>query len=157
MALGLLDDRVKAMVFNDFLCNNRQRIVCESIPGDSQRHWCRTLWHLVPGLLEQLDFPDILAAFAPRPLLVTEGGVTTELLRVAESYRLAGAAERFQYHYYAKYADPAMRKDNETMPEGLALEEYFEYANVDAPNHYFKDDLAVPWLAKLFGTEERER
>lgn len=26
------------------------------------------------------------------------------------------------------------------------MEEFFVYANVDAPNHCFKENLAVPWL-----------
>ncbi|MCE5217900.1 alpha/beta hydrolase family protein, partial [bacterium] len=32
--------------------------------------------------------------------------------------------------------------------EGLTSEEYFKYANVDAPNHEFKPEVCVPWLAR---------
>ena len=32
------------------------------------------------------------------------------------------------------------------VPEGLTMDEFFVYANVDAPNHCFKENLAVPWL-----------
>jgi len=35
------------------------------------------------------------------------------------------------------------------IPEGLDGEEYLEYSNVDAPNHYFKANLAVPWLTNI--------
>lgn len=37
----------------------------------------------------------------------------------------------------------------ETVPEGLTMEAFFEYANVDAPNHCFKENLAVPWLCEI--------
>lgn len=50
-------------------------------------------------------------------------------------------------HYYPRYRDPASRRhDRERMPEGLTEEEYFEYANVDVPDHAFKGEIAVPWL-----------
>ncbi|MBT3378403.1 MAG: hypothetical protein HN742_35120 [Lentisphaerae bacterium] len=149
MVMAAIDDRVSALVFNDFLCNCRQRIVVESVPGDTKRHWVGGLWHLVPGLLEWVDFPDILAAVAPRPLIITEGGVTAGLQRLQEAYTRLDAQESFEFHYYPKYADPASRRDGEEMPEGIPLEEYFEYANVDAPNHYFKEHLAVPWLTRM--------
>ena len=41
------------------------------------------------------------------------------------------------------------------MPEGLTQEEYFLWAYVDVPNHYFKEDLAVPWLNKTLNDPER--
>lgn len=152
MALGALDRGVAAMVFNDFLAENRARITAQSIPGESEeRWWVDCLPHLIPGLLEWVNFGDILAAYAPRPLIITEGGETRELERVRAAYELLEAGENFQYHYYPKYADPADRKDGVEIPEGVTLDEYFVYANVDAPNHYFKERLAVPWLKRVFG------
>jgi len=37
------------------------------------------------------------------------------------------------------------------MPEGLSLEEYLRYANIDPPGHWFKEEVAVPWLSRVFG------
>jgi len=149
MIMAALDTSIRALVFNDFLCNNRQRIIAESVRGDCNRHWVGGLWHLVPGLLQWVDFSDILAAVAPRPLIITEGGVTRELHRVRDAYRLSDAEGNFTFHYYPKYSAAENRLDAYEMPEGLTLEEYFEYANVDAPNHYFKEHLAVPWLKRF--------
>lgn len=35
------------------------------------------------------------------------------------------------------------------MPENLDMATYAKYANYDT-DHYFKDDVAVPWLRKKF-------
>jgi hypothetical protein len=37
------------------------------------------------------------------------------------------------------------------MPEGLSLDEYLRFANVDPPGHWFKEDVAVPWLSRVLG------
>ena len=152
MVLAVLGDSIRALVFNDFLCNCRQRICVLSKPGDVQRHWVGGLWHLAPGLLDWVDFPDILAAFAPRPLIITEGGPTAELLRVQQAYAAHGAGGNFKFYYYPKYENAERRRDDEEIPEGLTGEEYLEYANVDAPNHYFKHYLAVPWLTRVLSS-----
>ena len=52
--------------------------------------------------------------------------------------------------YYPKYATPDKRPyDDVDLPEGLTVQEYFRYANVDAPMHHFKGNVAVPWLANV--------
>jgi hypothetical protein len=63
---------------------------------------------------------------------------------------LAGAPDHVMIHDYPKYAEPAARRDGDPIPEGLDQTEWFEYANVDAPRHYFKGYLAVPWLTARF-------
>ncbi len=65
---------------------------------------------------------------------------------------LLGAADRFNLVYYPKYAMPDKRPlDDKELPDGLSMEEYFPYANIDAPMHYFKGNVAVPWLRKVLG------
>ena len=67
------------------------------------------------------------------------------------------APENLKIYYYEKYATPEQRPfDGQPIPEGLSAQEYFEYANVDVPNHRFHPELAVPWLAKVFGIEMNE-
>jgi hypothetical protein len=73
MCMAVLDERVHALVFNDFLTDNRLRYVAQAKPA---QHWAHTspLWHVIPGRLAWFDFPDLLAAFAPRPIIICEGG-----------------------------------------------------------------------------------
>jgi hypothetical protein len=124
-------------------------MIATALPMEGQWRLASPLWHLVPGMFRWFDFPDLLAATAPRPLLLTEGGVTPQIARVARAYERLGAAERFEVHYYPKYATPADRAhDHDEMPEGLTQDEYFKYANVDAPQHSFKGHLAVHWLRR---------
>jgi len=91
MVVAVLDQQIKALVFNDFLCNNQQRYVVTALPQDGAWRHTNPLWHIVPGFLASFDFPDLLAAVAPRPLLFTEGGVTLELERVRRAYETLGA------------------------------------------------------------------
>jgi hypothetical protein len=142
--LAALDPQIHAIVFNDFLCDNRIRraVSNESVAQPS--------WHCVPYMLEWVTFPDIVASLAPRPIIITEGGVTADLLKVKQAYAEMGAEERFEYHYYPKYASPELREwDMRDFPEGLSQEQFLHCANVDAPNHYFKEHLAVPWLKRV--------
>ena len=74
MALGLLDPSIYAFVYNDFLCRTRERILVMNKPSESgERPFPNTDEHLIPGFLASFDFPDIVAALAPRPVICTEG------------------------------------------------------------------------------------
>jgi hypothetical protein len=59
--------------------------------------------------------------------------------------------------YYPKYATADKRPyDNDPLYEGMSMDEYFEYANVDVPQHCFKENVAVPWLARVLGVDNGE-
>ena len=147
MVMAVLDTDIKALVFNDYLCHTRTRIVKTGKPDNDAWNHITPLWHLIPGFLNWFDFPDLLAAVAPRHLLITEGGLTTYLDRIARAYDITGAPTHFEAHYYPRYENPEDRKyDYRAIPEGLTPDQWFEYANVDAPNHCFKENIAVPWL-----------
>lgn len=147
MVMAVLDPGIRALVFNDFLCHTLTRYATMAPPADGQWQITTPLWHLIPGFQRWFDFPDLLAAVAPRPLLITEGGLTAQLRRVAGAYAAVGAADQFTYHYYPKFADAANRpRDGEPLPRSLTMAEFLERANVDVPNHCFKENLAVPWL-----------
>jgi hypothetical protein len=149
MVMGVLDPEIAAFVFNDFLSPTLQRAIVNTKPDSRGRrppmNW---IGHRVPGIWKWFDFPDIVASLAPRPLIITEGGPTHALETVRASYRLVGAQEQLAVHYYPKYSDPSARHDGEPIPEGLNRPSWFEYANVDAPEHHFKGHLAVPWLVR---------
>jgi hypothetical protein len=145
LILGALEpERICAVVWNDFTCDFRERAIATNLLQIST-------WQYVPGFINWFDYPDLMAAVAPRPLLITEGGRTAHIERVREAYRALDAEDRFEVEYYPKYAAPADRPhDGEPLPEGLSQEEYLaEWANVDVPAHSFKPDVAVPWLANV--------
>ncbi len=147
MAMAMLDGDIKAFVYNDFLCRTRERIlVLTAVGEDGRRPFPNSLEHLIPGFLLEFDFPDIVAAMAPRPVLMTEGGLDRDFELVGKAYELAGAQGNAEWHHYPKYADPADRKEIEKLPEGLDLQTFFRLVNCDSPSHGFKTALAVPWM-----------
>lgn len=145
LIMGVLDPDISAVVWNNFCSNWRLRAVAENFE--------RTPIHqYVPDLLVWFDYTDLLASLAPRPLLITEGGRTRDIDRIREAYRILGAEDQMEVAYYPKYATPDKRPyDDVDLPDGLTREEYFLYANVDVPEHSFKPDVAVPWLARVLG------
>ncbi len=149
--LAVLDTSVAAVVYNNF---NRREIEYELVrtkPDSSGRRptppW---LGHCVPGLWEWFDFPDILASLAPRPLALSEGGSQTDLDLMERAYQIMDAQDNIAVFHYPKYRNRENRLyDYEYIPEGLDNDKYYQYVNVDVPNHYFKADVAVPWLKKV--------
>lgn len=152
MVLGLLDPSIFAFVYNDFLCSTRERVIVMDAPyADGSRPLPNTIEHLIPEFLTQFDFPDILAALSPRPLICTEGGLDRDFLMVADAYAKAGARDNFQWHHYPKFADPANRElqPTDTIPRCIDRATFFRLANVDPPSHYFKSHLIMPWVKNI--------
>ena len=150
MAIGLMHPEVYAFVYNDYLCATRERALTMTKPDNrGNRPWPNNIEHLIPGFLLEFDFPDILAALAPRPLICTEGGMDRDFYLISGAYEKAGAPEAFEYHHYAKYADPSSRTYLDAAPEGINRDEHFRLANVDPPHHYFKDEFILPWLRHI--------
>ncbi len=148
----LLDEDVKAFVYNDFICDTSERILAFCPPENAI--FCE--WHVYPGVHRYFNYPDLLAAFAPRKLFITEGGRTEYLLKVKSAYEELGAEENYRYDYYPDYADPASRlHDEEPLHSGMTHAEYFEYANVVPEKHFFKFETAVPWLKRALGDEKK--
>ncbi len=143
--LMVLDERICALVFNDFVCDFRERAIALNLS-------LIALWQYIPDFCRWFDSPDLLAASAPRHVLITEGGRTVHIERIRRAWEMLRAVGNFEVHYYPRYADPADRlHEGEPMPEGISMEEYFEYANVDVAEHAFKHEIAVPWLARVLG------
>lgn len=150
MALGLLDDSIYAFVYNDFLCRTRERaLVLNARDKKGQRGYPNSIRHLIPCFLTEFDFPDIVAALSPRPVICTEGGLDRDFRLIEDAYMKAGAPEAFEWHHYAKFADPASRTDYDALPDGLSRDEFYRMVNVDGPNHYFKMEWVEPWLDRL--------
>lgn len=147
MAIGVMDPEIYAFVYNDFLCTTRERALVMTLPdAKGSRPWPNDIAHLIPGFLTEFDFPDLVAALAPRPVICTEGGMDRDFRSVADAFATAGAPGAFQAHHYAKYADASDRVPLDTMPEGIDRATFFRLANVDPPSHYFKAEHVLPWL-----------
>ena len=149
LLLAVLEPEIAAVVWSDFTCDDRERSIAIDLS------WI-AVWQYVPDFLTWFDYPDLMAAIAPRPLLITEGGRTMHIERIREAFRAQGVEDRFCVTYYPKYADPADRPhDGEPLPEGLTMDEFLaDWANVDVPAHSFKPAVAVPWLAEVLGAGE---
>ncbi len=148
LIVGALDDGVAAVIWNDFCSDWRQRAILTGMDPIAVHQY-------VPGMLRWMDYTDILASLAPRPLLITEGGRTPDIHRIRAAYGLLGAADRMHVEYYPRFATPDLRPhDTEDLREGLSGEEYLERVNVDVPQHCFKDSVAVPWLSEVLGPVE---
>ncbi len=143
MHLCILDEEIKAFVYNDYICDWQERMSCCTPPENVPT----VPWHMYGGMWKWYTYPDLLAAFAPRKLFITEGGPTSYLLRLKEAYTELGAADHFRYDYYPDYADPANRlHDGEELAKGTTSDAYLEYCNVVAAKHFFKFETAAPWL-----------
>lgn len=147
MAIGVTDPEIYAFVYNDFLCTTRERALSMTLPdAKGNRPWPNDIAHLIPGFLTQFDFPDLVSALAPRPVICTEGGMDRDFESVRDAFATAGAPGAFEAHHYAKYADPTDRVPLDTMPSGIDRATFFRFANVDPPSHYFKAEFIIPWL-----------
>ena len=142
LIIGALDRSIRAVVWNDFCSDWRERAVAMNLGRISIHQY-------VPGFLEWFDYTDLLASLAPRPLVITEGGRTRDIEVIRGAYELLGAGDQIEVAYYPKFADPSAREfEDVDMPEGLDFDEYFRYANVDVAEHSFKHEVAVPWLKR---------
>ena len=150
MFLGLLNDCIKGVVYNSDIYDTRVRLYSAPL----SYLWNGCFNHLIADCEYWFTPVDLLCAFAPKHLLITEGGTTESLEKIKDAYLLAGVPEAFEYHYHEIYNTPEKRfYDNKPAPECVPEGEYYIYNNVDVTKHYFKDHLAIPWVNKLAGKD----
>lgn len=150
MVLGAIDPSIYAFVYNDFLCQTQERALVLTVPDrDGTRNFPNSIRHLIPNYWKYFNFPDVVASLAPRPIILTEGGLDRDFNLVKRAYEISGHPENVELHHYLKFAAPESRKDYVSLPEGMTREEYFNAANVDTRNHYYKDHLILPWLDRV--------
>ena len=100
--LAALDDRIKAAVAVGWMA---------SFPAQLKKHIRNTIGHtkLVPGLYQQMDYPDVATLAMPTPLLVINGsndalfepsGVRASFEKLAAAYAKAGVPERVRTRLY---------------------------------------------------------
>lgn len=150
MALGAMDSTIYAFIYNDFLCNTKERATVVTMPDDrGRRNFPNSIRHLIPRWWQYFNFPDVVASLAPRPIILTEGGLDRDFRIVERAYELSGHPEAVELHHYEKFANESERTDVEELDEGLSMNEYLRAANVDAQNHYFKEEYVLPWLNRI--------
>lgn len=151
MVLGVIDPSVFAFVYNDFLCQTQERAEVMTKPNQNgRRGFPNSIRHLIPNFWTNFNFPDIVASLAPRPIILTEGGLDRDLSLVRKAYEIAQKPDNAEIHHQPKYADPAHRKNWQKLPQGLGRE-FYDMVNVDGKNHYYKSELIIPWLNKILG------
>lgn len=152
MALGVLCDEIKAVVFNDFLHSDRDRFVSVTESEEGKMGLNPGNWHLIPGFMQHFDFPDLCAAMAPKYLAFNEGGAEQYFEKVKRAYDLFGAAERLQIIQYPRYQQPESRIYQGEIPlKGLSSQGYLEHCYCDARDHSFRAEPSVRLLKKCFG------
>lgn len=147
---AILEPRIAAVVHCGHLGSQRDRFLSLGLTGEK-------MWQIIPGMGAWFDRPDLAAVLAPRPLLVCEGAAPWHIRRVRAAYRAAGAAGRFKLFHNPAYATAASRRHAERLkgpPRGVTEEAFKHSVFQDSPNHYFKPEFAVPWLAKTFGVAQ---
>lgn len=147
---AVLSDDVAAVVYNDYVSSWAANAVSvtKGLGGgvDARRPFGFHRWFD--------DEPDLMAAVAPRPMILAEGGAWKNCIeKVRKAYRLAGAEANLRIAYYEKYAEPSTRKyENVDLHEakGLTDCDYLLMSNVDAGQHGFHPDVNIPWLLEVF-------
>ena len=150
MVLGVMDPSIYAFVYNDFLCQTQERAIVMTEPDQrGRRPFPNSIRHLIPDFWKYFNFPDIVASLAPRPIILTEGGLDRDFNLVKRAYEISGHPENVETHHYQKYTAPETRNTAQNLPEGLGRASFYDSVNVDGPNHYFKNEFVLPWLDKV--------
>lgn len=152
MSVGVLSDKIKAVVFNDYLNDDRVRYYATTESTEGNMGLSIGFWHTVPGMWEYFSFPDLCAAIAPKHLAFNEGGADEWFDKVRRAYRAIGAEDRLQIGHYPKYESEDSRKLSGSVPRyGLSAKEYYEWNYCDPEDHSFRQEPSVRLLKKAFG------
>ncbi|MBQ2968566.1 MAG: hypothetical protein IJE10_10675 [Clostridia bacterium] len=151
MYIALLRDEIKAVVFNDMVCDERHRYF--STTEYEEDKMCNHIgnWHEIPGSFQYYTRPDILAALAPKYLALNEGGAQIYLDKIQKAYSLFGKEDRLLITHYPKYQNADTRsKQYEPPAFGLSDAAYLAFTNTDAPDHSFRAEPSVRLLNLAF-------
>lgn len=151
--LFLLCDEFKALIFNDMMVDHRHRYVAVTETEDRMDQDIGN-WHIVPGMFNWFDFPDLAAAVAPKYLAINEGGGEYYVEKIRRAYKAVGAEDRFQVTQYPKYTAEESRCCHTLHPmKGMTLEQWRAHNYVDAPDHSYREKPSIELLKKCFGLE----
>ena len=147
---AVIDDGIAAVIYNDYVSSwaANATSVTKHLSGTVDVRRPFGFYHWFD------DEPDLMAAVAPRPMILAEGGSWKNCIeKVKRGYELAGAPGNLTICYYEKYAAPSSRKHEDVdlhQKKGLTADDYLIFSNVDAGQHSFHPDMNLPWLAERF-------
>lgn len=149
IALGILSDDVMAVVFNDWVCNTRERYCAMT---NFEKTDNGGTWHYVPGVWNYFSFDDLLAALAPKFVTANEGGSEFALDKIRDSYAAAGASDHLQLGSYPIFEGKPGPKGRVPM-YGLNMKELYEdWCRVYAPDHSYRAEPSMRLLKKAFAS-----
>ncbi|MBQ9974295.1 MAG: acetylxylan esterase [Oscillospiraceae bacterium] len=151
IAVGLLSDRVKCIAFHDILRDERYCFGATTEHHQVKMEHELEKWQVVPGKMRAYSYADLCAAFAPRPLALTEGGADPLVATVRRAYAVCGAEENLQVSYYPAYADPSKRTLNKLPEVGMSREEFARYSYVDGVERTFRKEPVLALFRRCFG------
>ena len=147
--MSVLDDRVKALVFNDFVCDERRRW-CAVTEAPGRDFHDNGNWHFLPGVWQSFAFQDLLAACAPKFLALNESGAEEFLNKIRRAYNFCNAGDKLQITYYPAFADKIKNCSNVPL-QGISSEEFYrDYCAVEAADHSFRPEPSLKLLEKAF-------
>ena len=153
---GVMDERIKGIVFNEDLHDDRRRYMCiTEHPGDRMFQNYGN-WHIVPGQFATFGYQDMCAAFAPRYLGMTEGGADEWMNTIKRVYKFLDAEDHLVTNYYTDYLDPSKRQMDVDVPNyGISSKEFYQtYMYVTVSDHSYRGDPAMKLLKRCMGMEE---
>ncbi len=151
LLLGVLEPRLRAVVWNSVAYDHRLSFVHTNLTRIAP-------WQYVPGFIQWFDYLDLMAALAPMPLMLSEGGRTEELRKVRKAYTIAGAKGCLKVDYTPGLRTTSDRiYDRKPIPEGLTRAEYCLYINAGVDEHRFQADTVVPWIVKTLKNQKNNR
>lgn len=152
---GVIDERIKGIVFNEDIHDDRRRFMCITEHPEEKMFQNYGNWHIVPGQYSTFGYQDMCAAFAPRFLGMTEGGADEWMNTIKRAYQFCDAEDRLLISYYTDYLDPEKRKMNVKVPlYGLSVSDFYEkYMYVTVSDHSYRGEPAMRLLKKCMGME----
>ena len=152
---GVIDERIKGIVFNEDLHDDRRRFMCIT------EHPAETMfqnygnWHIVPGQFSTFGYQDMCAAFAPRYLGMTEGGADEWMHTIQRAYQFCGAEDHLLINYYTDYLDANKRQMDVNVPDyGISCDEFYQvYMYVNVSDHSYRGTPAMQLLKRCMGME----
>ncbi len=139
---ALLDPAVKAVVWNSGATRFQNYMLRMNLAPAAP-------WQIIPGMIQWFDYPDLMAALAPRPLLISEGGRSPDFNPIKKAFALHGKPANFKITFMPNFQSAANRTlDKKPIPNGIDGATFGLYHNYDDA-HYFKAEAAVPWLKKI--------
>lgn len=111
--------------------------------------------HLIPEFLTVFDFPDIVAALAPRPVICTEGGMDRDFKIISKAFDIAGAPRRLSI--ITMPSTPTLLIANIWMncPTGLTVPSFSVLQMLTLPTTISKLEWVMPWLQKLLAEDAK--